>query len=76
MKEIENGEDTKGVEEGTAASPEEIGGDANDDQNGAEEAHLDWTPQNKCVFCADGDDKLDSDHAVHHGELVSSFSIQ
>uniref|UniRef100_A0AAR5QFC9 HTH psq-type domain-containing protein n=2 Tax=Dendroctonus ponderosae TaxID=77166 RepID=A0AAR5QFC9_DENPD len=69
VKDIENGEDAKeGVEE-AAASPEAFGGDANDDQNGAEEAHLDWTPQNKCVFCADGDDKLDSEHAVHHGEL-------
>lgn len=69
MKEAEDEEEAEAsADEASAASPQ-VGGVA----DGADEEQLDWTPQSKCVFCADGDGKLDSEHVVHHGELVSLF---
>ncbi|XP_066253034.1 mushroom body large-type Kenyon cell-specific protein 1 isoform X2 [Euwallacea similis] len=62
--------DTDEEEEAKATSPEAGGvGAEGATQNDADAAQLDWTPQSKCVFCADGDGKLDSEHAAHHGEL-------
>lgn len=58
-------------EEAKATSPEAGGGGADGaTPNDLDAAQLDWNPQSKCVFCVDGDGKLDSEHAAHHGELV------
>lgn len=58
-------------EEAKATSPEAGGGGADGaTRNDLDAAQLDWNPQSKCVFCVDGDGKLDSEHAAHHGELV------
>lgn len=65
MKEAEEEEEAK------ATSPEAGGGGADGaTRNDVDAAQLDWNPQSKCVFCVDGDGKLDSEHAAHHGELV------
>ncbi|CAH1121723.1 unnamed protein product [Ceutorhynchus assimilis] len=68
VKETED-EEEGSSEKAPAVSPEAENGTAGAPESDADEAQLDWTPQSKCVFCADGDGKLDSDHVVHHGEL-------
>ncbi|XP_076250844.1 ecdysone-induced protein 93F isoform X3 [Rhynchophorus ferrugineus] len=61
-------EDVEEVEPAPTASP--VAADAaKENDAGDADAHLDWTPQIKCVFCAEGDGKLDSEHVAQHGVL-------
>ncbi|XP_030758071.1 uncharacterized protein LOC115883806 [Sitophilus oryzae] len=65
----EEEEGASAEEPARAASP--VAADAKENDAGDADTGLGWTPQSKCIFCAEGDGKLDSEHVAQHGVLTS-----